>query len=73
MAEQQRRHWWDDLDDEERARWFRYFTPAQLDAYMASHGLNLYCEDEETLQRAAAIHVAATRRAEQRRASQAAG
>ena len=52
--------YWEDLENlpaEEYARRFRHFTPAQLRASLAARGLDVTCEDPETLAAAARIHV----------------
>jgi hypothetical protein len=57
MAE--RRRWWDDMSPEQRSRWFQHSTPDQLIAWLERRGLDVYCEDPETLTAAAVIERAA--------------
>jgi hypothetical protein len=51
-------YWWDDLAPEQRARLFRHFTPEQLLASLRARGLDVRCEDPDTLRAAARIVVA---------------
>lgn len=56
------RRFWDDWTDEQVARHFRYYTPAQLESCIRAAGLDIACTDEDTLRAAAAIQLTATAR-----------
>lgn len=52
--------YWESLENlpaDEYARRFRHFTPAQLRDSLRARGLDVICEDEDTLEAAARIHV----------------
>jgi hypothetical protein len=61
-------HFWDEMTETERARWFRYTTPDQLTGYMRRRGLDITCTDPDTLRAAAATQQAATERVARERA-----
>jgi len=45
------------LDDAERERLFRYFTPEALQWSLRTRGLDVECRDEATLRAVAQIHL----------------
>lgn len=56
--------WHDYMTDDERAYWFAYTSPGQLDAYLKRRGLDVTCTDPETLRAAAQVQAAALSKAD---------